>query len=106
MRQPSMLHAQPDGSTMGKVEDSALFIGTSVGNPHIEMFPIRQIDDTHNTAERYGSMSSRQRFHIEQLAVRRLPAMKRFAIPRSDASIFDPHIQLPIPFRNPRTGPQ
>jgi len=70
------------------------------------MFPIRQIDDTHNTPKRYGPMSSRQRFHIEQLTVRRLSAMELFTIPRSDASIFDPHIQLPIPFRNPRTGPQ
>ncbi len=51
-------------------------------------------------------MSSRQSFHIEQIAVRRLSAMKLFTVPRRDTSIFDPYIQLYIPLGNPRTGPQ
>lgn len=76
-----MLHTQLDSRTMGQVENPPFLIRTPVRDPNIEMFAIRQIHHTHHAAERHGPMGSRQRFHIEQFAIRRLPAMKLFTVP-------------------------
>src|SRR5262249_51230758 len=68
------------------------------------MVAVLEIDHTDDAAERECPMGGGQGRHIEGLAVGRLLAMKRFAIPGGDAAILNAHIQGRGPFRNPRTG--
>src|SRR5262245_25284246 len=70
------------------------------------MVPVLEIDHPDDAAERERPMGGGQGLHIEGLAVGRLLAMERFAIPGGDAAILNAHIQWRGPFRHPRTGTQ
>ena len=106
MRQSPMLHAQLDGSTTRQVKNAPFFIGTTVGNPHVQMFSVVHIDDPHHTPKRHRSMGGRQSFHVEDLSIRSLPPVELLAIPRSNPPVLDAHIKLRIALRDPSTGPQ
>src|SRR5262245_37704567 len=72
----------------------------------MRMVAVLEVDHTDDAAERERPMGGGQGLHIERLAVGRLLAMERFAIPGGDAAILDAHIQWRGPFRHPRTGTQ
>lgn len=106
MCQSSMLHPQLDRCSMREVEDSAIDVRPSVSDAHIDMLPVRQVDDSDDAAERHRAVSCRQSLHIVDFAVGRLPPMKRFTIPRGDSAILYTHVKSGIAFGNPGTSSQ
>ena len=100
------LHPQKNGCPMGKVENPPLFIGPPVGHSHMEMFAVRQIDDTDHTPKRDRPVRSRQPLHIEDLAVRSLPSMELLTVPGGNPAILNTDIQLHLSLRDPGAGTQ
>jgi hypothetical protein len=103
--QPPMLHTQLDGCGVGKIKNPAIHVGPAIGDTHMNMPSIGQVDDSYDATEWHGSVGGSQCLHVEDFAVCRLPPMKLLPVPGGDTTISNADIKSGITFWNPRTRP-
>ena len=105
MGQSALFHTQLNGCGMRQIKNPAIDVRSTVGDTHVNMPSIGQVDDSDDAAQWHGPVSGGQRFHVEDFAVCRLLTMKLFTVPGSDPTIFDANVESGITFRNPGTRP-